>query len=210
MPPILCVPPKSVRACACARGTVRKSANACSTSFPGTSASVFRAGIRLSRNFFPNPSPPAPNRLSRSGGRGALRRHPGALTTGWTCWPGMLAPIPAPARRICAWPTCLSRRCPPPCSNNGTSCTASRWRRGSSTDSPAPCTGDTARGAIRSATAIWRRRDHRTRTAGSHTSCARWRDSSRGRIPSRRGVPVKCPYCGMIPICSRPGGAWAS
>lgn len=69
MPPILCVPPKSVRACACARGTVRKSANACSTSFPGTSASVFRAGIRLSRNFFPNPSPPAPNRLSRSGGR---------------------------------------------------------------------------------------------------------------------------------------------
>lgn len=52
-------------------------ANACSTSFPGTSASVFRAGIRLSRNFFPNPSPPAPNRLSRSGGRGALRRHPG-------------------------------------------------------------------------------------------------------------------------------------
>lgn len=130
MPPILCVPPKSVRACACARGTVRKSANACSTSFPGTSASVFRAGIRLSRNFFPNPSPPAPNRLSRSGGRGALRRHPGALTTGWTCWPGMLAPIPAPARRICAWPTCLSLRCPPPCSNNGSSCTASRWRPG--------------------------------------------------------------------------------
>lgn len=42
----------------------------------------------------------------------------------------MLAPIPAPARRICAWPTCLSLRCPPPCSNNGSSCTASRWRPG--------------------------------------------------------------------------------
>ena len=30
------------------------------------------------------------------------------------------------------------------------------------------------------------------------------------RIPSRRGVPVKCPCSGTIPICSKPGGAWAS
>lgn len=170
--PIPCVPPKSAPACAFARGTAPKSANAYSTSFPGTSASVFRAGIRLSRNFFPNPSPPAPNRLSRSGGRGALRRHPAALTTGWTYWPGMLAPIPVPARRIFVWPTCLSLRCPRRARTMDRAVRRLAGARGSSTDSPAPCTGDTARGAIRSVTAIWRRPDRRTRTAGSHTSCA--------------------------------------
>ena len=53
-----CAPPKSAPACSSARGTAPKSASACSTSFPGMSASVFRAGIRLSRNVFPIPSPP--------------------------------------------------------------------------------------------------------------------------------------------------------
>lgn len=211
MPPILCVPPKSVRACACARGTVRKSANACSTSFPGTSASVFRAGIRLSRNFFPNPSPPAPNRLSRSGGRGALRASSGGPDDGVD----VLARYAGSDPRTCPPDLCVADL---PLSSLSPA-VLEQWIELYGV-SLAP--GVPQRTALRPARAIRQgelyaqlqpfgdARDHRTRTAGSHTSCARWRDSSRGRIPSRRGGPARCPCSGTIPICSKPGEAWAS